>query len=170
MDVLERLQKDHDALKRLFRSFDEAEGTPHAQRELFAQIREELELHERLEDQIFYPAIRKAGSGGEHDRGKDLVAEAREAHREVEQLVGEVAALSAERRTYSERVARLRSAVERHVTWEEREMFPFARTHLSSERLLELGGRLSNRRRELSRRDPHAAVDLPGEAPRPHAT
>ena len=67
MNALELMKDDHDKLKKLF---DEAleNDEPSARSELLHQIRAELMAHERMEEDVFYPALR---SGGE--KAKEIV-------------------------------------------------------------------------------------------------
>ncbi len=71
MNVLSLLKKDHDTVKSLFSKFERAGKSAYDKKsELFEQIRLELIVHSRAEEEIFYPAV-KAHNG----EGRKLVSE-----------------------------------------------------------------------------------------------
>lgn len=153
MDATDLLRKDHDGVRGLFQAFENAGAREHSRRELLEQIREAIDVHSRIEEELFYPAVRACG-----EEGADLVDEATEEHDAVGELLEEIAALDPSERKFERRVRKLRRKVEHHATEEESEMFPFAREHLGGAKLEELGARVEARRREISPRDPRAPV------------
>jgi iron-sulfur cluster repair protein YtfE (RIC family) len=153
MDADELLRKDHEAVRGLFQAFENAEVKPKARSELFAQIRELLQVHSRIEEEIFYPALAQVD-----DEGRDLVKEAREEHAEVDELLVEIADLDPTGDYFAKKVDKLRKKVEHHAGEEEDEMFPFAQRQLGDMRLAELGRELEMRKQELSPRSPDAPV------------
>lgn len=56
MDVLELLKQDHRCVKELF---EQCEGSADKkeQKQIFKEIKSDLELHARIEKMIFYPAM-----------------------------------------------------------------------------------------------------------------
>ena len=81
MNALELLAEDHQKVKELFEEAENAEGKE--QQKIFAQIKSELEIHARIEETIFYPAVQ------EHEELKDMVLESLEEHRQVKTLLKE---------------------------------------------------------------------------------
>ena len=64
------LKKDHDTVKELFETFEKTDSS--AEREkIIAKAVEELKVHAAIEEEIFYPTVRK-------HVGKDLMNEADE--------------------------------------------------------------------------------------------
>src|SRR6185369_5241628 len=62
------LRGDHATVKQLFRRFERAGDRAHeTKQKLFEQIKQELELHTKIEEEIFYPAVENevSGSGDE---------------------------------------------------------------------------------------------------------
>jgi hemerythrin superfamily protein len=153
MDATDLLRRDHDGVRGLFQAFENAGDRERSRRELFEQIREAIDVHARVEEEIFYPAVRAAG-----DEGADIVEDATEEHDAVNELLETISALDPSERKFERTLRKLRRKVEHHATEEEAEMFPFAREHLGGARLEELGARLEARKKELSPRDPHAQV------------
>ena len=83
MDALELLKQDHQTVKELF---EQAEGMEDGkeQRQIFTQIKKELETHARIEETVFYPAMQK------HEELKDMVLESIEEHKQVKTLLREM--------------------------------------------------------------------------------
>ena len=75
MNAITLLKADHDKVKKML---DEGEATTErgvkTRTELLAELKAELTIHERIEEEIFYPALR------EHPRAKEIVLEGYEEH------------------------------------------------------------------------------------------
>ena len=78
-DAIMLLKHDHDEVQALFEKFTEASGKDQKSR-LAQQICNELKIHMRIEEEIFYPAFRGKIEGStenesyvEHDSAKVLV-------------------------------------------------------------------------------------------------
>ena len=80
MDALELLKQDHQKVKELFEQAEAMEEGKE-QKQIFDQIKRELETHARIEESIFYPAMEK------HEELKDMVLEAIEEHKQVKTLL-----------------------------------------------------------------------------------
>lgn len=154
MKATDLLKKDHAEVKKLFTQFDET--GPRAvkkRRQLAEKIAGELDVHAAVEEEIFYPAIRRAPGA------QDLVEEAQREHAEVKQMVAEIRGLDPDDASLADRVAALKEAVEHHVREEEGEMFRRAR-ELGDEELQRLGRALKERKQALAggRRAPGKAA------------
>ena len=66
------LMKDHDTVKELFDRFEKSESVAEKEK-LITEALTELKIHAVIEEEIFYPALRK-------HVGKDLMNEADEEH------------------------------------------------------------------------------------------
>jgi iron-sulfur cluster repair protein YtfE (RIC family) len=129
------LKKDHDAVRQLFREFAEVKGDSAARRSLYRAIRQEIETHSRVEEQVFYPAVMRVRA----EPAREAVREALEEHHLVDGLLAEIDQLDPEDAVYLEKMRLLQERVERHITEEEKAMFAQARIHLTDERLERLG-------------------------------
>jgi hypothetical protein len=135
MDALELLKKDHQTVKDLFKKAEEADGK--AQKQIFEQIKTELETHTRIEETIFYPTV------AEHEELKDLVLESLEEHKQVKTLLKEMENLTSDSEKFEPKLKVLMENVEHHAEEEEEEkMFPKVRKLFDSEELEELGAKL----------------------------
>ena len=79
-DAVQMLKADHKQVKQLFERFRSTSGDERAQ--LAGQLFTELEIHTKLEEELFYPAIREklnaAGSGASEDEEEDNELDATE--------------------------------------------------------------------------------------------
>ena len=140
-DAISLLKNDHAEVKKLFKEIEvEAED----QEAIFDQIKEALEVHAAIEEEIFYPAVKKARS----EEVKDEVREASEEHKQVKTLLAAIAEISSDDESYSAKIKVLKEDVEHHVKDEEGEMFPDARKYLRG-KLEDLGAQMQARKGEL---------------------
>lgn len=146
-DAIAVLKADHQAVKELFAKYEELGDRADKTKGQTAQkICQELTVHAAIEEEIFYPRVRRAG--GEE---KDEVLEGVEEHALIKQLISEIEALTPDVETFDAKMKVLKENVEHHVEEEETEMFPHARTSIPEAELTELGERLSAARAGASR-------------------
>jgi hemerythrin superfamily protein len=135
MDATTLLKRDHEAVRELFRAFDEAGSDTEARRSLYRHIRQELQTHSRVEEHVFYPAVMRLRA----EPAREAVRDALEDHHVVDGLLAELDQLEPEDARYGEKMRTLQQSVERHITSEEDALFAQARIHLTDERLERLG-------------------------------
>lgn len=136
MDALELLKTDHKKVKELFKK---AEGNKNKKqlKQLFEQIKTELETHTRIEETVFYPAVAK------NDELKDMVLESLEEHKEVKTLLREMESLTSDSEKFEPKLKVLMENVEHHaVEEEEGKMFPKVRKFMNAAALEQLGNEL----------------------------
>jgi hemerythrin-like domain-containing protein len=144
MDAVKLLKDDHDKVKKIMNDLDSTtERGVKTRQELFAKVRQELEVHESIEEEIFYPALK------EHPKAKDLVLVAYEEHHVVDTVMAEIAEVPFEDETWGAKLTVMKENVEHHIEEEEGEMFPQARQVFSKEELEALGDRMQARKEEL---------------------
>jgi Hemerythrin HHE cation binding domain len=143
MDAISMLEEDHKKVKGLFRDYEKAGDNAHSEkRELYATIRQELEVHSALETEIFYPAV-------EGEQGED-VAEAVEEHQVIERLLTELGSVEPSDAQFDAKMSVLMENVEHHAEEEEeKKMFPKAKKDLGMERLREVGEQMQQRKTAL---------------------
>jgi hemerythrin superfamily protein len=147
MDALKLLKEDHKKVKTLFGEVEELGDRASSQRKkLFQKIDEELTIHSKIEETIFYPEFRRR-AGNEEE--KEEVLEAYEEHTIVKTLIGELEDLDPKDETYKPKLSVLKDLVEHHVKEEEGPMFRMARDLFDKEELDELGERLVMAKEEL---------------------
>jgi hemerythrin superfamily protein len=147
MDVLSLLKSDHDTVKELFSRFEHTTKTAYKEKqELFEQIRHELFLHSKAEEQVFYPAL-KAFNGD----GRKLVAQAMREHKDIDELLTQISRMEPQDEEYVERVQALMEEVEYHIDGEEGQIFQFAKENCPREQLEHLATEVEQRKAALAR-------------------
>ena len=145
-DACELLDADHIAVKHLFveyarLAFAMPDASAADRTGLAMKICDELTVHAQIEEEIFYPALRKAVP----DTAAQL-DEARAEHQEVKQLVAKIKALGKASPQMDDLVSKLAGAVEHHVKEERDELFPKAKANMD---LGAVGDRLRERQQAL---------------------
>ena len=141
MDAITMLKTDHDKVKGLLSELESTtERGVKTRQELFATIKGELTVHEVIEEEIFYPALRN------HPKAKDIVLEAYEEHHVVDLLMGELESLDVSDETWGAKAIVMKENIEHHIEEEEGEMFKQARQVFDRQELDDLGARMAERK------------------------
>jgi hemerythrin-like domain-containing protein len=136
MDAFELLKNDHAKVSTLFDRIEPATDATTRQ-QLFAQLKQELDLHAHIEETVLYPALKGIAET------RDITEEGYEEHQEVKDLLAELEETPADSEEWSDMIIELRENVEHHVEEEEGEMFTKAREVLSEQQINDIGARLS---------------------------
>ena len=122
-DAIAMLTADHKKVKKLFADFDKLKdaGSDEDKASIVDQICNELKIHTELEEEIFYPAVRKAIDDG------DLMDEALVEHAGAKDLIAQLEDASPEDDLYDAKVTVLGEQIGHHVKEEEGDMFPKAK-------------------------------------------
>ena len=143
MDALRLLKDDHDKMRKLL---DDLETTTQrgvrTREELFSKIKGELTIHEIIEEEIFYPALK------EHPKAKDIVLEGYEEHHVVDTVMAELEDLPVDDESWGAKAKVMKENVEHHMEEEEGEMFQKARQVFDRDELEALGTRTERRKTE----------------------
>jgi Hemerythrin HHE cation binding domain len=106
-------------------------------------VKQELQVHEAIEEEIFYPALK------EHPKAKDLVLEAYEEHNVVDMVMSEIDGVAFDDERWGAKLTVMKENVEHHIEEEESEMFKQARDVFNHQELEDLGERMEIRKKEL---------------------
>ena len=137
-DAIVLLKNDHKTVEKLFKQYEKLGDKAYsAKRQVVDQIISELSMHAAIEEQFFYPAVRK-----EAEEIQDVVLEGLEEHHIVKWTLDELSKLSAEEERFDPKVKVLMESVRHHVEEEEGEMFPKVREAMGRKALQELGDTL----------------------------
>ena len=143
MNAFALLKADHEKVAGILSTIeDTTERAIKGRDELFARLKEELDLHARIEEDIFYPALEAS------DETREITLEAYEEHRLVKQLLAELEAEAKDTEEWTAKFAVLKENIEHHVEEEEGEMFKKARRVLSEEEIETLGERLQEAKQQ----------------------
>ena len=145
MDALSLLTADHNRVRGLFKRFQAAEGENDAQAaKLATMIFEELMVHTKIEEEIFYPAITDL-----NDEIHELVTEGVEEHHVVDTLMGEARFLTPADEEWAAKIKVLIENVEHHAGEEEEDMFPMVRKAMDDDARAQLGQQMEARKAQL---------------------
>lgn len=144
-DACDFLDADHKAVKKMFAEYEklaEARGSSKEDKRLLAEkICRELTVHTQLEEEIFYPAVRKA------IKEALLMEEAGVEHASAKELIAQIQDMTAGDTLYDGKVVVLGEYIDHHVKEERTEMFPKARA--SKIDLVKMRDALQARKEEL---------------------
>ncbi len=143
-DAITLLTEDHEQVKSLFEQYEELGDRAHASKQRLAlKICEELTKHSTIEEEIFYPAVRRAAKGNE-----DLIDQSIVEHASAKELIAQLMQMDAGDELFDAKVKVLAEQVLHHVEEEEGTMLPKAR-HARLD-LMELGMQMAQRKEEVS--------------------
>ena len=141
-DAIALLKEDHRAVEKLFKEFESAKGEGRKET-LARRICLELSVHAQIEEEIFYPAVRRA-------LGDDrMVDDAEKEHNNARELINVIESGPYDDAT----MTRLQRVIEHHVKEEREEMFDHARRTPGLD-LAMLGRQLERRKNELTASHP----------------
>jgi len=143
-NAVEILKQDHDEVEKLFDQYEDAKDENNAElkAEIVAAVCKALTIHAQIEEELFYPALRR-----QEEDASDLVDEAAVEHQTLKNLVAELLDATPGDHLYDAKVKVLSEYVKHHVKEEEGEMFPMARK--ADIDLDALGKKLRERKGEL---------------------
>jgi hypothetical protein len=138
-DATTLLRDDHKLVSELFKQYEKASNA--TKKKLVAQICLELSVHAQVEEEIFYPAVKKAM------KDHVLVPEATVEHATLKSLIAQVEGIEPDGEMFDAKIKVLSEYVEHHVKEEQDEMFPKAKaTDLN---MVQLGDQIQARKKEL---------------------
>lgn len=125
-------------------TFHQYTGTAKAsvKKALAETICDALEIHTTLEEEIFYPVLRRLDNSATLQKSEPE-------HMEIRRLIGELRQLKATDRRHDELLHELMRDVMHHVADEETVLLPQAERLLGQDRLNELGAQMTSRRLAL---------------------
>ena len=119
MNAIELLEQDHREVEEYFDDFEDADENEKAL--LAAKICLALTVHAQIEEEIFYPAARKA------TKDDDLLDEAAVEHAGAKELIAQIESMKPGDDLYDAKVKVLGEYIRHHVKEEEGELFPEAK-------------------------------------------
>lgn len=146
MDALALLTADHNRVRGLFARFQEAKDAEDVatMTEICTEIFTELEVHTTIEEEIFYPSVRK-----ESEELAEVVDEGVQEHHVVDVLMSEIKQLEPGGAAWVAKMTVLIENVEHHAEEEETEMFPEVRSRTNADFLNGMADRLEERKKAL---------------------
>ena len=137
MDAITLLKEDHEKVSGIFEKLEPTtERGVKTRDELFAQLKQELDIHAHIEETIFYPVLKREAET------REITLEGFEEHHVIKTLLGELEETAPDTEEWGAKLKVLKENVEHHVEEEEGEMFPTAREVFSKQQFEELGARM----------------------------
>ena len=152
MDAMSLLREDHRKVKKMLAALESTtERGVKTREELFTKVKQELVVHEAIEEEIFYPALK------EHSKTKEITLEAYEEHHVVDEIMGELEATPVTDEQWGAKFKVMKENLEHHIEEEEGEMFKQAKQVFDEDELARLGESMMALKEELVRQQASAA-------------
>ena len=140
-NAIKVLTEDHTKVQKIFDQFERTRDE-RRKADMVETALHELKVHTEIEEEIFYPAVRKAI---EED---DLMDEATVEHESAKHLIDELEGMHPGDDLFDARFTVLGEYVKHHIREEQREIFPLAKRAKKMD-LDQLGEQLLQRKKEL---------------------
>ncbi len=118
MLATEILIQDHKKAMRLVEALEGAGDGTGAHAATFNQLAAALALHMREEEEIYYPAL------AQHEEFSDIMDDSVAEHEMVKQMLVQMNELAPSSPEFQDLLAQMKTALEKHVTEEEDDIFP----------------------------------------------
>jgi hemerythrin superfamily protein len=141
MEATAMLEKDHKNAKQAMEEILKSTGAK--KKQMFESLKGELELHDSIEEDIFYPALKS------HPKVADFPAMDKSAHQWVEGALGQLSKLPIEDSSWDANFKAIQEKLLKHVADEEGTIFVRVREVLSADELNQLGERMLNEKKIL---------------------
>src|SRR5437762_1062316 len=160
MDALTLLEPDHQKVKKLMGEIEKTtERGVKTREQLFTKLVDELTIHEKIEEQIFYPAVKERATSKQLE---ELVTESYEEHHFVDIVKAEIENTPFDSEEWAAKFKVMMENIEHHAFEEEEgKMFPKVRRAFKKDELEDMGTRVE----ELK---DHPMARLPGQGLREH--
>ncbi len=152
MDAMSLLKEDHQKVKKMLSELESTtERGVKTREELFTKVKQELVVHEAIEEEIFYPALKQ------HPKTKEITLEAYEEHHVVNTVMAEIEGVAYDDEKWGAKFKVMKENLEHHIEEEEGEMFKQARQVFDEDELAQLGESMMARKEELISQQASAA-------------
>ena len=148
------LKADHDRHRDLIARIEDTSRKDEERRELFEELRKELQAHAAAEEEALYSVM--LANPELRDEARHSVSE----HKEVDDLLGELTDKDSSSLFWMSKFKSMRERYLHHIEEEEEEMFPAATEELSAEQEAQIAKVFERRKpKELER----AETEKPGD-------
>ena len=148
MDALKLMKDDHEKMRKLLTELESTtERGVKTREELFTRLVSELTVHEQIEEQIFYPAVKERATT---KKLEELVAESYEEHHFVDMVKAEIEQTPFESEEWAAKFKVMMENIKHHAEEEEEQkMFPKVRKAFTKAELEELGTQMEELKEQL---------------------
>jgi len=134
------LRAEHKLIREFFKEYEKT-CSSFRKKKIVEILCRELGIHVRIEEEIFYPAFKKAL------KAKEIIAEATVEHATLKGLIAQVEGVEPDGEMFDAKIKVMSEYVKHHFKEEQNEIFPKARK--SNLDLVELGKQLAERKAQL---------------------
>ncbi len=157
MDAIALLKADHQAVEAKFARYEKlGERALKAKATIVADVIKALSAHAAIEEELFYPAVRKQLADQE-----DQVLEALEEHHVVKWTLSELDGMSPDHERFNAKFTVLMEGVRHHVKEEEKDLFPKVRKGFTRAELVELGEEMASAKLRAPKKPHPRSPDTP---------
>ena len=148
MDAITLLELDHQKVKKLLGEIEKTtERGIKTREQLFNKLVQELTVHEKIEEQIFYPEVKERASSKQLE---ELVTESYEEHHFVDMVKAEIENTSFDAEEWAAKFKVMMENIEHHAFEEEEgKMFPKVRRAFKKDELEDMGTRMEELKQQL---------------------
>ena len=137
MNALTLLKEDHDRVKQMLAEGEQTtERAEKTRTELFRKLKHDLDIHERMEEEVLYPELKKKSET------RDIAFEGFEEHHVVDMILAELEQTPVTDEEWTAKFKVAKENLEHHIEEEEGEMFRTTREVFSRDELEEMGRRM----------------------------
>ncbi len=140
LDAMALLRADHKLASDLFEQYEATQALA-KKKIIVAKICTELTVHAQIEEEIFYPAVKKALPD------KTLILQAAVEHATLKDLIAQVQGIEPIGKMFEAKIKVLSQYVKHHVNEEQNQMFPKVKT--ADLDLIKLGTQIGERKAQL---------------------
>jgi hemerythrin superfamily protein len=153
MDALTLLKEDHQKVKKLMGELEKTtERGVKTREELFTKLVSELTVHEKIEEQIFYPRVKEQATT---KKVEELIAESYEEHHFVDTVKAELQDTPFDAEEWAAKFKVMKENVEHHAFEEEEEkLFPKVQKIFTKDELEEMGTEMEELKQQLMEESP----------------
>jgi hemerythrin superfamily protein len=151
VDAVDYLTRQHRSLEQLLKLVLDEEDLEQ-KKDLFARAGDQLTVHIKSEEEIFYPAVRAA-------RTEDILLESLEEHLSLKRLLADLLELDPTDQSFKPKFKVLKEQTEHHHKEEEENLFPKVRKLMDDTARQEVGQKMAELQQQLNRQgEPRDAV------------
>lgn len=146
MDAIDMLKEDHKRIRELIqRMLGTSNEQVDERTQMFELLKQELEIHTRVEEDVFYPVMDRQG-GHEHEEVDDALKE----HGEIRDLLNVMSRTDPSSNSWEDKLEELHQTLEHHIDDEENDLFVCARDDIPAD-LENIGNRMYQEKGDLLR-------------------
>ena len=139
MNAFDLLKQDHQKVRTLCSQMGTTgERDTMKREEIFRQVKQEVDVHTKIEEQCLYPLAKK------YKETQEITERSLEEHQQIKQLLQELSRKEVQSEDWLPTFKTLQECFEDHVEEEESEMFPKLQKILSRDEMSKLGDDLQS--------------------------